>query len=131
MDMHCHVNLPEVASFLEGDAAGEKRPRHYRNRCKAFCRSWTKKASTCRPSASIPSGTQPTGIWPPLIEFRIQKLVEMLQSAPSGRFAAFSTIALQFPELAAKQMEDAMKMGLKGAAIGGHVEGERTLLAEV
>src|SRR3954469_2375471 len=40
------------------------------------------------------------------------------------RFAAFASVALQFPDLAAQQLEDGMrKMGLRGAAIGGSVAG--------
>ncbi|MES1254129.1 MAG: amidohydrolase family protein, partial [Acidobacteriota bacterium] len=38
------------------------------------------------------------------------------------RFAAFASVALQFPELAAEQLEQAVKkMGLRGVAIGGSV----------
>jgi aminocarboxymuconate-semialdehyde decarboxylase len=42
----------------------------------------------------------------------------------SDRFAAFASVALQFPDLAAEQLEQGMKkMGLRGAAIGGSVAG--------
>jgi aminocarboxymuconate-semialdehyde decarboxylase len=42
----------------------------------------------------------------------------------SDRFAAFASVALQFPDLAAEQLERGMKtMGLRGAAIGGSVAG--------
>jgi aminocarboxymuconate-semialdehyde decarboxylase len=41
------------------------------------------------------------------------------------RFAAVSSPSLQFPDLAAQQLERAMKeLGLKGASIGGHCRGE-------
>src|SRR6202000_1261657 len=41
------------------------------------------------------------------------------------RFAAFATVALQFPELAAEQLERAVKQqGLRGAGIAANVEGE-------
>jgi len=40
----------------------------------------------------------------------------------SDRFAAFASVALQFPDLAAEQLEQGMKkLGLRGAAIGGSV----------
>src|SRR5262249_48745557 len=40
------------------------------------------------------------------------------------RFAAFASVALQFPDLAAQQLERAMKrMSFRGAAIGGSVAG--------
>lgn len=42
-----------------------------------------------------------------------------------GRFVGLSTVALQHPELAAEQLEYAVtKLGLRGAAIGGHVANE-------
>ena len=43
-------------------------------------------------------------------------------AAHADRFAALASVALQFPDLAAQQLEQAMKqMGLRGAAIGGSV----------
>jgi aminocarboxymuconate-semialdehyde decarboxylase len=43
----------------------------------------------------------------------------------TDRFAAFASVALQFPELAAEQLDQAVrKMGLRGAAIGGSVTGQ-------
>ena len=48
-----------------------------------------------------------------------------LCSADPERFAAFGTVALQHPELAAEQLESAVrKHGLKGAMIGGSVNGD-------
>jgi predicted TIM-barrel fold metal-dependent hydrolase len=42
----------------------------------------------------------------------------------ADRFAAFASVALQFPDLAAQQLEQAIKrLGLRGAAIGGNVAG--------
>lgn len=41
------------------------------------------------------------------------------------RFVGLSTVALQHPELAAEQLEYAVReLGLRGASIGGHVNGE-------
>jgi aminocarboxymuconate-semialdehyde decarboxylase len=43
----------------------------------------------------------------------------------SDRFVALTSPALQFPDLAAQQLEHAVKqLGMRGAAIGGHVNGE-------
>jgi aminocarboxymuconate-semialdehyde decarboxylase len=45
--------------------------------------------------------------------------------ASNGRLVAFASVALQFPDLAAEQLEYAMKtLGLVGGAIGPTVEGE-------
>jgi aminocarboxymuconate-semialdehyde decarboxylase len=42
----------------------------------------------------------------------------------ADRFAAFASVAMQFPDLAARQLEQAMKtMGFRGVAIGGSVAG--------
>jgi hypothetical protein len=37
---------------------------------------------------------------------------------------AFATVALQHPNLASQQLEDGVKLGLRGGAIGGLVNGE-------
>jgi aminocarboxymuconate-semialdehyde decarboxylase len=43
----------------------------------------------------------------------------------SDRFVAFTSPALQFPDLAAQQVQHAVKdLGMPGVAIGGHVAGE-------
>src|SRR4029453_5374522 len=53
-----------------------------------------------------------------------EKLAELCASRPD-RFAAFASLALQYPDLAVQQLETAMKkQGLRGAAIGGSVLGE-------
>ncbi len=51
--------------------------------------------------------------------------LSQLCSAHPDRFAAYASIALQYPDMAVQQLDDAMrKQGLKGAAIGGTVLGE-------
>lgn len=46
-------------------------------------------------------------------------------SAHPDRFVAIASVALQHPELAAEQLEDGVKrLGLRGASIGGHANGE-------
>jgi aminocarboxymuconate-semialdehyde decarboxylase len=46
-------------------------------------------------------------------------------STHPDRFVAMNSVALQFPDLAASQIEEGVKsFGLKGIAIGGHVNGE-------
>lgn len=46
-------------------------------------------------------------------------------AAHPDRFAALTSVALQHPDLAAEQLEYAVNdLGLRGASIGGHVEGE-------
>jgi aminocarboxymuconate-semialdehyde decarboxylase len=59
-----------------------------------------------------------------LIDVQNEKLAALCAVRPD-RFVALASVALQFPELAAQQMEEAIKhLGMRGAAIGGSVEGE-------
>jgi aminocarboxymuconate-semialdehyde decarboxylase len=58
-----------------------------------------------------------------LIAMQNEKLADFCGSH-ADRFTAFASVALQFPDLAAQQLEYAMKkLGLRGAAIGGSVAG--------
>ena len=46
-------------------------------------------------------------------------------AAHPDRFVAMASVALQHPELAAEQLQDGVtRLGLRGASIGGHVNGE-------
>jgi aminocarboxymuconate-semialdehyde decarboxylase len=59
-----------------------------------------------------------------IVKVQNEKLAELCASRPD-RFAAFASLALQFPDLAVQQLEDAVKkQGLRGAAIGGSVAGD-------
>jgi len=59
-----------------------------------------------------------------IIQVQNEKLAELCAKQPD-RLAAFASLALQFPDLAVQQLDDAVrKYGLKGAAIGGSVAGE-------
>jgi aminocarboxymuconate-semialdehyde decarboxylase len=58
-----------------------------------------------------------------VIDVQNEGLAEFCASH-ADRFAAFASVALQFPDLAAQQIERGMKtMGFRGAAIGGSVAG--------
>jgi aminocarboxymuconate-semialdehyde decarboxylase len=59
-----------------------------------------------------------------IVKVHDEKLAEWCK-AHSDRYAALSSVALQFPDLAAEQLEHGVKeLGMRGAAIGGHVQGE-------
>ena len=59
-----------------------------------------------------------------IVKINNEKLAELCASKPD-RFAAFASLALQFPDLAVEQLETAVKkQGLRGAAIGGSVLGD-------
>ena len=59
-----------------------------------------------------------------IIRLQNEKLAEACAAHPD-RFVAFATVALQHPDLAAQQLEEGVKKyGLRGAAVGGSVNGE-------
>ncbi|HET6308186.1 MAG TPA: amidohydrolase family protein [Rhodopila sp.] len=59
-----------------------------------------------------------------IVTIQNEKLAELVAAHPD-RFAAFASLTLQDPALAAQQLETAMKkQGLKGAAIGDRVAGD-------
>jgi aminocarboxymuconate-semialdehyde decarboxylase len=59
-----------------------------------------------------------------MFDVQSEKLAEMCKAIP-GRFLGYTPVSLQFPELAAEQLEHGMKqLGFVGAAIGGSVEGQ-------
>ena len=59
-----------------------------------------------------------------IVRLHDDTLAEWTRRHPD-RFAALSSVALQFPELAAEQLEYAVReLGLRGASIAGHVLGE-------
>lgn len=59
-----------------------------------------------------------------IVRVQNEKLAELCAARPD-RFAAFASLALQYPDLAVQQLEIAVRrLGLRGAAIGGSVAGE-------
>jgi aminocarboxymuconate-semialdehyde decarboxylase len=59
-----------------------------------------------------------------LIKMQNEGLAELCATHPD-RFVAFASVALQFPDLAAQQLEEGVKkLGLRGAAIAGHANGD-------
>src|SRR3989440_5079667 len=58
-----------------------------------------------------------------VIKIQNEKLADACAAHPE-RFVAFATVALQHPDLAAEQLEEGVKKyGLRGASIGGSVDG--------
>jgi aminocarboxymuconate-semialdehyde decarboxylase len=59
-----------------------------------------------------------------IVRAQNEGLARWVASHPD-RFVAMASVALQHPELAAEQLEDAaQRLGLRGVSIGGHVNGE-------
>ena len=65
-----------------------------------------------------------------IVQVHDEGLAKWCASNPE-RFVAFTSPALQFPDLAAQQVEHAVKqLGMRGVAIGGHVAGEPLSLSK-
>jgi aminocarboxymuconate-semialdehyde decarboxylase len=59
-----------------------------------------------------------------IIRIQNEKLAEACATNPE-RFVAFASVALQHPDLAVRQLEEGVKKyGLRGAAVGGSVNGD-------
>lgn len=65
-----------------------------------------------------------------IVEVHDEGLAKWCAAHPN-RFVAFTSPALQFPDLAAQQAEHAVKqLGMRGVAVGGHVAGEPLSMAK-
>ena len=124
VDIHCHCVVPEMMDVLSGTAL--EKP------AKATIGSATNNPSMKDRLAVMDAqgidveAMSINAFWygadrdtsRRLMDLLNVRLAAMCREAPD-RFVGFGSVALQFPELAAEQLEAAMKQhGLKGAAIG-------------
>jgi aminocarboxymuconate-semialdehyde decarboxylase len=119
IDIHAHCAVPEAAKLVGEDVTIQDAP--LENRLKAM-----DAEGIDMQALSINAfwyGAE-RDVVTRLIQMQNEKLAELCAAHPD-RFVAFASVALQFPELAAQQLEDGVKkLGLRGAAIGGHVNGD-------
>jgi aminocarboxymuconate-semialdehyde decarboxylase len=119
VDVHAHCAVPEAAKLMNRDVSGQDAP--LEDRLKAM-----DAQGIDMQALSINAfwyGTD-RDVATKLIQIQNERLAELCAAHPD-RFVAFASVALQFPELAAQQLETAVKkLGLRGAAIGGHVNGD-------
>ncbi|HEV2572455.1 MAG TPA: amidohydrolase family protein [Beijerinckiaceae bacterium] len=127
VDIHCHCVVPEMMDVLSGTPL-EKQARATIN-SPTNNPSMKDRLATMDAQGIDVEAMSINAFWygadrdtsRRLIDLLNQKMAHMCQQAPD-RFVGFGAVALQFPELAAEQLEAAMKQhGLKGAAIGGSV----------
>jgi len=123
VDVHCHVSIPEAAAMLKGTKLERTggAPGGYSDMVPSSTRiEAMDKMGIDVQAVSINSFwySADRHLAGKLVNLQNQKLSEMCAAHPD-RFVAFASVALQFPELAAQQLEDGMKKyGLRGAAIG-------------
>lgn len=128
VDVHCHCIVPEVAEVVKGTklASNAENPRGPTVLGPARLRTMDEQGIDVQ-ALSI------NGYWwyaadrdlaRQIVRVQNEKLAAWVAANPD-RFVAFASVALQYPDLAAEQLDDAVKrLGLRGASIGGHVNGE-------
>lgn len=119
VDIHAHCAVPEAAALINRSVAGQDAP--LEDRLKAMDAQGIDMEAL---SINAFWYAAERDVVTQLIKIQNEKLAELCAAHPD-RFVAFASVALQFPELAAQQLEEAVKkLGLRGAAIGGHVNGD-------
>jgi aminocarboxymuconate-semialdehyde decarboxylase len=126
VDVHAHAGIPEVADVLKGTAL------------ERFARGGGRALGPDRIQELDKRGIDVQALdintfwWYGADRDLAAKIVQVQDeglskwcAAHPDRFVAFTSPALQFPDLAAQQAEHAVKnLGMRGIAIGGHVAGE-------
>jgi aminocarboxymuconate-semialdehyde decarboxylase len=130
VDVHCHVSIPEVVDLVKGTPL-EGRNGSVLGGYDDITMGGARIEAMDREGVDIQALSINT-FWygadrdlaSRLINLQNEKLAAIVAARPD-RFVAFATVALQFPELAAQQLEEGMKRwGLRGAGISGTVPGE-------
>ena len=130
VDIHCHVAIPEVADVVKGTAMERAANQQLTGNLKG-----PPVAQRLAERGADGIDVEAMSINPfwygadrdmarRIIDTQNAKLSALCKEAPEN-LRAFASVALQFPELAAEQLEHAVKnLGLVGAAIGGSVNNE-------
>ena len=131
VDIHCHITVPEATGLLRGtplEKAGDGGPAARYNiplnveRLKKMDEMGIDVQAV---SINAFWYSADRDLATRLIDLQNEKLAAMVKAADPERFVAFASVALQFPELAAQQLEEGVKRwGLRGAAIGPTCEGQ-------
>ena len=130
VDVHAHCVIPEVWDIVKdtplasnaGAARARSKPHgagpHSRDR------STGNRRSSAEHQRLLVLRRADRDLATKIVRLHDEKLAEWC-AAHADRYVALSSVALQFPDLAAEQLEYAVKkLGARGAAIGGHVQGE-------
>ena len=120
IDVHAHAVIPEAQALMKQKPPGD------------YAMTWEQRLQLMDSQGIDMEALSINPSWYALerdlvtkvIELQNEKLAEHCARFPD-RFVAFATVALQYPDLAAQQLEHAVKkLNLRGAAIGGSVEGQ-------
>jgi aminocarboxymuconate-semialdehyde decarboxylase len=127
IDVHAHCVIPEVAEVVAGTALAKNAPQTRANALGPQRLQQMDQQGLDVQALSI------NGFWwyaadrelaSRIVRTHNAALAKWVSANPD-RFVAMNSVALQFPDLAAEQIEEGVTtFGLKGIAIGGHVSGE-------
>jgi aminocarboxymuconate-semialdehyde decarboxylase len=129
IDVHAHCHFREAGALLGAEAAAVQLP-PVNGAAEAFIEI-DKRLSAMDSQAVDMEVLSINPFWygrerdlaGQIVKIQNEKLAELCASKPD-RFAAFASLTLQAPDLAVQELETAVKkQGLKGAAIGGAVNG--------
>ena len=120
IDVHAHCVIPEAQVLMK-----QKPPTDYGKTFAERLKQMDEQGIDMQALSINPTWyTLERDLVTKVIELQNEKLAEICARQPD-RFVAFASVALQYPDLAAQQLEHGMKMlGLRGAAIGGSVEAD-------
>jgi predicted TIM-barrel fold metal-dependent hydrolase len=132
VDVHAHCQFREAGALLGGGAALLADGRSFNEVATAAVIEIDKRLAAMDAQAVDMEVLSINPFWydrerdlaGQIVKLQNEKLAELCASRPD-RFAAFASLTLQAPDLAVQELEIAVrKLGLKGAAIGGAVNGE-------
>jgi aminocarboxymuconate-semialdehyde decarboxylase len=132
VDVHCHVSVPEVTDLLKGTKIERRLGAGIAQGGYDDAGLTPARIQSMDEMGIDVQAVSINSFWysadrelvSKLIDLQNQRMAEMCAAHPD-RFVAFASVALQFPELAAQQLEVGMKKyGMRGAAIGGSCEGK-------
>jgi aminocarboxymuconate-semialdehyde decarboxylase len=127
VDMHTHTSVPEVADLLKGTplerrgGGGNPMLLNAERLVRMDHDGVDVHAASVNPFWYTSTDRD---LMRRLMDLQNEKLAAQCKTFPD-RFVAYATVALQFPDLAAENLEEGVKRwGLKGGAIGTSVLGE-------
>jgi aminocarboxymuconate-semialdehyde decarboxylase len=122
VDVHAHCSVPEAMALMGLKVAP---PALLMSRASDRIRAMDEQGIDVEALSINPYWyTADRDVARELIRIQNEKLAEACAANPD-RFVAFASVALQHPDLAAEQLQEGVsKYGLRGAGIGGSVNGE-------
>jgi len=129
VDMHAHCFMPEVLDLLKDNPLAETARATLNTRALVLGDQRLRDMDAQGIDVQVINvnawayGAE-RGLARELVRLQNEKISQWCAAHPD-RFVGIATVALQYPDLAAEQLEDAVKrLGLRGAAIGGSCEGQ-------